>query len=216
MTRRILVADDDRDMRALLCTFLRKWDYEVVAADDGEQAWRALQAPGAPRLAIVDWQMPRLDGAALCRRVRNTPGLGNRYLILLTAKDQTQDLVAGFEAGADDYLTKPFAREELRARVRAGLRMLKLQTELEEERHLLAARVRELEAALEHVRVLQGILPICMYCKRIRDGQDYWHQLEAYISRHSDTRFSHGICPSCYETNILTQMACRGTEVAMP
>jgi response regulator RpfG family c-di-GMP phosphodiesterase len=100
--------------------------------------------------------------------------------------------VAGLDAGADDYVTKPFDREELRARVSTGQRIVEL-----EER--LADRVQELERALKEVKALSGLLPICAYCKRIREGEDYWQAVENYIEHHSDAHFSHGVCPDCYE-----------------
>jgi sigma-B regulation protein RsbU (phosphoserine phosphatase) len=114
------------------------------------------------------------------------------YLILLTAKGGREDLVTGLEAGANDYVTKPFNREELRARVQVGVRMVELQQSL-------ADRVKALEEALARVKQLQGLLPICSYCKKIRDDQNYWQQVESYIAEHSQAQFSHSICPDCYE-----------------
>jgi response regulator RpfG family c-di-GMP phosphodiesterase len=113
------------------------------------------------------------------------------YLILLTARDTSADVVAGLEAGADAYIGKPFDHEELRARLLAGERILRLETEL-------ATRVSELEQAVALVKHLEGLLPICMYCKKIRDDKNYWHQVERYITEHSAAQFSHGICPECY------------------
>ena len=115
-----------------------------------------------------------------------------KYIILLTAKGSKEDLITGLESGADDYLTKPFHREELKARVQVGWRVLNLQKRL-------ADRVHELESALSKVKQLQGLLPICCYCKRVRDGKDYWQQVEAYVMAHSEAQFTHGICPDCME-----------------
>lgn len=189
---RILIADDDLIARRSLEHTLQKWNYEVVTACDGTQAWEVLQAKAAPSLALLDWEMPGLDGVELCRKVRALPRRGQTYLILVTARTQTADIVKGLETGADEYITKPFEREELRARISAGCRIVELQ-------QALADRVRQLEQSLAYVKQLQGLLPICCYCKRIRDYDDYWQQLERYISTHADVQFSHGICPECLQ-----------------
>jgi len=141
---------------------------------------------------VLDWVMPGLDGPEICRRVRAREAATPTYLILLTANDRVDQIVAGLEAGADDYLTKPCRLPELVARVRVGLRVVELQ-------RALADRVAALEEALARVKQLQGLLPICAYCKRIRDDRDYWDQVESYLARHADVQFSHGICPECFE-----------------
>jgi CheY-like chemotaxis protein len=151
-------------------------------------------------LALLDWLMPGLDGPEICRRVRAEPDLQSHYLILLTARNRREDVITGLTAGADDYVAKPFDREELRLRLRAGQRILDLQANL-------AERVVELEDALARVQQLQKILPICSYCKKIRNDRDYWEQVEAYISSHVDVHFSHGICPECYETKVKPELA---------
>jgi DNA-binding response OmpR family regulator len=114
------------------------------------------------------------------------------YLILVTARDSRADLVAGLNAGADDYLIKPFAADELHARVHVGLRLLAL-------REGLAARVTELEDAVSKIKQLHGLLPICSYCKKIRNDDNYWEQVEQYVTEHTNVQFSHGICPVCYD-----------------
>jgi response regulator RpfG family c-di-GMP phosphodiesterase len=120
--------------------------------------------------------MPQVNGIDLCRRVRATSLASPVYLILLTARNSPADLVAGLEAGADDYLTKPFDPDELRARIHVGRRTL---------------------ALIANIKRLSGLLPICSYCKRIRSDHNYWEQVESYISEHTDASFTHGICPSC-------------------
>ena len=127
---RILVAEDNPVFRGMLHNLLAKWGYEVVPAADGVEAWDTLQAPDAPRLALLDWMMPGLDGVEVCRRIRATTREHYVYVLLLTAKTDQEDLVAGMDAGADDYLTKPFNTHELRVRLRAGRRILDLQQEL--------------------------------------------------------------------------------------
>jgi CheY-like chemotaxis protein len=197
---RILIAEDDAVSRRVLASTLESWGHEVVATGDGLAAWQVLQDKDAPMLAILDWMMPGLDGLEVCRRVRQRPGGESMYILLLTAKDRKEDVVAGLEGGVNDYVTKPFDRQELRARVRVGAQMVDLQLRL-------ANRVRELVEALERVRQLQGLLPICCYCKKIRDGANYWQQVETYMSRHADVRFSHGICPECWERQVQPQLA---------
>lgn len=189
---KILIADDDSISRRMLQAALAKWGYEVAVTEDGDQAWNALQDPVPPSLAVLDWLMPRMDGVEICRKVRASPSLRSVYLILLTSRIKKDDLISGLEAGADDYITKPFDPDELRARIRVGVRVAKLQT-------TLAERVRDLEKALSQVHQLHGLLPICCYCKKIRDDQNYWHQVESYVSQYADVRFSHGVCPECLE-----------------
>jgi sigma-B regulation protein RsbU (phosphoserine phosphatase) len=160
---RVLIAEDDSVSRRVLQATLNNFGYEVVTASDGAYAWAVLQSENAPSLAILDWMMPELDGVEICRRVRAVPTATPPYLILLTTKSGKRDVVAGLDAGANDYLTKPFDRAELRARVQVGAHVLELQRNLTE-------RVHELESALSHVKHLQGLLPICSYCKKIRDA----------------------------------------------
>lgn len=189
---RILIAEDDPISRRVLEATLAKWGYDVIVTCDGVEAWQGLQSEDAPKLAILDWMMPGMDGIEVCQKVRETAALQPTYIILLTARGQREDIVAGLQAGADDYVTKPFDREELCARVQVGVRIVELQMSL-------ADRVRELEGALSQIKQLQGLLPICSYCKKIRDDQNYWQQVEKYIAERSEAQFSHGICPDCYE-----------------
>jgi CheY-like chemotaxis protein len=175
---RILIADDDRMSTMMLGRTLEQWGFEVVVAHDGVAAWERIIGDEPPELAIVDWMMPGLDGIELCRRIRSTTLRSPVYVILLTARTSRQDLVAGLEAGADDYLTKPFDPDELRARIHVGQRTLGL---------------------MANIKQLSGLLPICSYCKRIRGDHDYWEQVESFITEHTDAMFSHGICPSCLE-----------------
>src|SRR5580692_2076088 len=127
---RVLAAEDNPIFQSMLRSMLIKWGYDPVIARDGAEALRALEAKDAPRLAILDWMMPGLDGVEICRRVRAAGREPYVYILLLTARTESQDLVEGMEAGADDYLTKPFVAHELRVRLRAGQRILDLQSEL--------------------------------------------------------------------------------------
>jgi len=190
----VLIAEDDPISRKLLELNLGRVGYQVVSTADGGQAWGALNQEGAPKLAILDWMMPVMDGTDVCRRVRAEPSLTYVYVILLTAKSRREERNLGFEAGADDYLTKPFDVEDLRARVAVGRRIVELQGALEQ-------KVVELREALTHVKQLQGLLPICVHCKKIRDDEHTWHQLESYIERHSDAAFTHSLCSECMATH---------------
>ena len=129
---RILIADDDLTSRLVLSGVLRKHGHEVVAAQDGSEAWEAMRRPDAPALAILDWMMPGLSGLEVCRRIRDLQPAQRPYLVILTSRGEKSDIVAGLEAGADDYLAKPFDPGELRARVDVGRRMIDLQTQLRE------------------------------------------------------------------------------------
>jgi diguanylate cyclase (GGDEF)-like protein len=126
----VLIAEDDPLFRRILERWFQQWDYRVTAVENGLDAWEVLQREDAPQLAILDWMMPGMDGIELCRRIRNRDQSPYRYVLLLTAKDDKQDVITGLEAGADDYLTKPFDVDELRARVRAGKRILDLEAAL--------------------------------------------------------------------------------------
>jgi sigma-B regulation protein RsbU (phosphoserine phosphatase) len=196
---KILIAEDDITSRRILEGVLSKWNYEVIATSDGLQAWEALQAKNPPPIAIIDWMMPGMDGLEFCRKLRQTQAITPTYVILLTSKSQQEDVVAGLEAGANDYIRKPFERQELRARIGVGERVIELQT-------ALADRVKKLEEALVKIRTLQGLLPICSYCKKIRNDQDYWEQIETYVADHSQAEFTHGICPDCMEKHIKGQL----------
>ncbi len=189
---RVLVADDDRIAATLLAQTLRQWEFDVTAVSDGGEALRYLLTHGTtePMLAILDWMMPNIEGSEVCRRVRLELPLANMYLMLLTSLESRTHVVAGLDAGADDYLIKPFDPDELRARLNVGVRLLTLQERLSE-------RVAELQSALANVKQLHGLLPICSYCKRIRGDDQYWTQVESYIAERSDAQFSHGICPPC-------------------
>jgi DNA-binding response OmpR family regulator len=187
---KVLIAEDEPISRRVLEVRLAKSGYEVVPVEDGARAWAVLQSEDAPALAILDWMMPGLDGLEICRRLRGRKTGIYVYVILLTARGQLDDVVEGLESGADDYVTKPFDWKELETRVRAGARIVGLQSQL-------ASKVGELENALAHVRTLQGLLPICMHCKRIRDDSNTWQQLESYIESHSNAMFTHSLCRRC-------------------
>jgi DNA-binding response OmpR family regulator len=187
---RVLIADDDLSSLVTLTALLQRDGDEVVATGGGAEAWQVMQQPDAPRLAILDWIMPGMDGLEVIQRVRALESDQPPHIILLTAKGDKAHIVEGLNSGADDYLCKPYDPGELHARIGVGRRMVEL-------RARLAEHVRELQQALGEVQTLRGILPICANCKSIRDDQGYWTQVETYVSEHTEAGFTHGICPEC-------------------
>ena len=188
---KVLVAEDNAVSRRLVENLIPKWGYEVVPSADGQEAWEKWSADASIQIAVLDWMMPGLDGLDLCRmirRVEQPPRI--TYIIILTGRGHREDIVQGLRAGANDYITKPFDNEEFRSRLDIGRRIVELQS-------VLTERVKELESALAEIRTLQGLLPICMHCHKIREGKDGWTRLEEYVTQHSGAKFSHGICPDC-------------------
>jgi len=162
----VLIAEDEAASRLLLEATLRGWGHEVVVTVDGDAAWAALQRSDAPSVAILDWMMPGPEGVEICRRVHAQGSPTPPYLILLTANSERAKVIAGLEAGAGDFIGKPFDPDELRARRIVATRVVDLRAKL-------AERVRELEAAMGPVKQLHGLLPICAYCKKIRDDRNH-------------------------------------------
>ncbi len=189
--REILIAEDSVVIRRLLESHLTNWGYKILTTENGAEAWERLQQEVAPRLVILDWMMPEMSGVEVIHHVRAQRNRPYTYIILLTGNTTREDLAEGFAAGADDYIFKPFDETVLHARINTSERILNLE-------QTLAKKITELETALSHVKQLKELLPICMFCKKIRDDQDYWHQIEAYLHQHTGTDFCHGICPDCF------------------
>jgi DNA-binding response OmpR family regulator len=192
---KVLIAEDDAPSRLMLQALLAKWGYQVVAAADGAEAWSILCQPEHPQLVVLDWMMPGVDGLEIVRRLRLREPEKPYYTIIITSRNSFDAAASALDSGADDFIGKPFDNDELRARLAVGFRMNALQK-------TLFASIRELQQSLDRVKQLEGIIPICMYCKKIRDDQDGWNQLEQYISDHSEARFSHGICPKCHDEQL--------------
>ncbi len=188
----ILIAEDDEASRFLLQNILENLQFQVIATADGKEAWETLNSSSQLHIAILDWEMPKLNGVEICRRLKNLERDTPVYVIILTGRDTKEDIVEGLDAGADDYITKPFDINELRSRINVAVRMVRTQVSL-------AGKVVELEEALDHVKTLQGIIPICMHCHKIRNDHQAWDRLEIYIANHSEAQFSHSICPDCLE-----------------
>jgi sigma-B regulation protein RsbU (phosphoserine phosphatase) len=190
--KRILLADDDDGARHILSECLTLWGFTVLPARDGNQAAEILGGDDAPAMALMDWMMPGMEGIDVCKLVRRQTARPYTYLIFLTGRTHKDEIAAGLEAGADDYVTKPCDMIELRARLRVGERIVAL-----ERSH--ASQVVTLQEAVDQVRKLKELIPICAWCKRVRDDADYWHSIEEYLYLHTGSDFTHGICPSCLE-----------------
>ena len=194
---KVLAVEDDDVGRTVLRQALRTLGYAVVEAVDGEAAWTQLQAEPV-RIVVSDWMMPGLDGLELCRRIRARTGQDYTYFILVTARDaSSQNQRTAMEAGVDDFLSKPIDMQELWMRLHVAERILKYTT-----------RVRQLEQ----------LLPICSYCKKVRDDHNYWQQIENYIKDRTGSEFSHSVCPDCYQKIVVPdlQNALRSAPKATP
>jgi DNA-binding response OmpR family regulator len=188
---RILLADDDAPTLHVLERIVRRAGHEPLLAHDGEEAWAAFQREPV-ECVVTDWGMPKSNGIELCRAIRAAKDRSWAYVVLLTGRTEKADVLEGIEAGADDFVTKPFNADVLRAKIHAAGRVLGLERRLRD-------RVADLEVALAEVKTLRGLIPICMYCKKVRDEAEAWQAVEHYVAHHSDAVFSHGVCPTCYE-----------------
>lgn len=181
---KILVAEDDVVSQKLLRVNLERLGHEVVTANDGAAAWTEFEREPV-RIVVSDWMMPEMDGLTLCEKVRAREGTEYTYFILLTAKTGRENYQEAMQKGVDDFLNKPLDREELVNRLRVAERIL---------------------GFAKQIRQLKELLPICSYCKKIRDDQNYWQQIESYIHNHTGSDFSHSICPECYDTVVRPQI----------
>ncbi|HEY8932655.1 MAG TPA: response regulator [Rariglobus sp.] len=182
---KILAVEDDPVARAILHQALLRLGHEVVEAKDGVEALRILEKEPV-RLIVSDWMMPGLDGLGLCRALRNRLNADYVYFILLTSQQADVDNQReAIEAGVDDFLTKPLDVQEIWMRLRVAERILRYATE---------------------VRQLEAFLPICGYCKKVRDDQNYWQQIESYINERTGTDFSHSVCPDCYQRVVIPEL----------
>jgi DNA-binding response OmpR family regulator len=173
---KILAVEDDAVARAVLRRALKKLGHEVIEAKDGQQAWALMEAEPV-RVIVSDWMMPNLSGLELCRKLRARSGSEYVYFILITANSaDSANRIEAADAGVDDFLSKPLNVEELWMRLRVAERILRFATQ---------------------VRQLEELLPICSYCKKIRDDQNYWQQMEGYINERTGSEFSHSVCPDC-------------------
>lgn len=182
---KILAVEDDHVARKILVQALHRLGYEAVEAVDGEDALRVIEQEPV-RVIVSDWLMPGIDGLELCRRIRRRVNSEYTYFILLTSREaDPANQREAIEAGVDDFLTKPLDLQELWMRLRVSERILKFTTQ---------------------VRQLEEFLPICSYCKKVRDDHNYWQQIEAYINERTGSEFSHSICPDCYQRVIVPEL----------
>lgn len=183
---KILIAEDDPVSVKILQFTLEHHGHEVITSANGTEAWEIFDREPV-RVIVSDWMMPEVDGLELCRKVRQRKKTDYTYFILLTAiATGRENLRKAMDAGIDDFLTKPLDREAIIMRLRVAERILEF---------------------TKQIRQLKELIPICMYCKRVRDDADFWDQVETYIHTHTGSNFSHGICPQCYdrEVEVLTR-----------
>ncbi|MDO8933767.1 MAG: response regulator [Rhodocyclaceae bacterium] len=186
----ILVTDDDPDILFATARVLRSAGYTVYEADTGEGCIHMVREK-APDLVLLDVLLPDTNGDEVCRRIKTDADLCGTYVVLLSGvKTESDDQSKGLEIGADGYIARPINRRELLARVQAMARIISA----ERERDRL---IEKLEKALADIKTLNALLPICANCKNIRNDKGYWEQIETYITEHSNTLFSHSICPKC-------------------
>lgn len=185
----VLVIDDSPSILGFITLYLEDKAFEVISARDGEEGiTKAGQCQ--PDLILLDVMMPGIDGFETCVRLKRDPLTRMIPVLFMTTMGSVQNKLEGFKAGGVDYIVKPFDGQELVARIDTHLTIGKLHRELEEQN-------RHLQQALDDIKKLQGIIPICSGCKKIRDDKGYWNQIETYIQEHSETEFSHSLCEEC-------------------
>lgn len=185
----ILIVDDKPDNLTVLRRILVEQNYTVRPALNGETAMKAINLR-QPDIILLDIRMPGMNGYDVCKKLKSDEKTRGIPVIFFSALDAIEDKIRAFSFGCVDYITKPFQAEEVLARVKTHLTLRCLQKSLEDKN-------AQLQIALEEIKTLQGIIPICANCKKIRDDQGYWNEVETYISKHSNAEFSHGICPAC-------------------
>jgi len=193
-----ILAVDDEPVNILLIESALEDEYEIFVALSGHDAISQLKEQ-KPDMILLDVMMPDISGFDVCKMIKSSAEFADIPIIFLTAMDSREDSRMGLDIGGIDYLTKPVDFDLLKLRVRNHIELKQRNDLVKEQRDLLALQKEELELALARVKQLEGIIPICSYCKKIKDDKSSWHQLEQYITDHSDALFSHGVCPECFE-----------------
>ncbi|MBP7530148.1 MAG: response regulator, partial [Syntrophorhabdaceae bacterium] len=194
---KILVTDDDPDILELNSTILRKVGYEVYEASSAKETLEMVRTH-RPDLIILDVILPDMRGTRLCRMIKDDPDLRGPFIILMSGVQiSSNNQAKGLNVGADGYLVKPVSKKEFIARVQAMERIKQAEDALMETKKEQEATIEKLQKALEEIKTLRGLIPICAWCKKIRDDEGYWDELEVYLSKHSEAVFSHGLCPEC-------------------
>jgi len=194
---KILIVDDEPGNVALLANAL-KGNYEILTANNGYEAISVVREQ-RPDLVLLDVMMPEMDGFEVYRLMRSDASSADMPIIFVTAMDSREGEERGLELGAVDYITKPVNIKLAKLRIRNQLELKQHRNIIEAQNKLLKIQKEELEATLDRVKHLEGIITICSYCKKIRTQDMDWQQLERYISDHSDAMFTHGVCPTCFE-----------------
>lgn len=191
---KILAVEDDPIAQLALESALKSLGHEVVLAADGATAWAAVKDRSL-RVVVSDWRLPGIDGLDLCRHVRQCRDDYVCFILLTQQSATDENLAAAFDAGVDDFLTKPVNVRELKLRLHVAARIL---------------------GFTSTVRQLESFLPVCAHCRKVRDDQNYWKQIETYFNERTGVRFSHGICPDCYEKIILPELRALGLDPPPP
>jgi DNA-binding response OmpR family regulator len=196
---RVLVTDDNPEIRLMSTMLLRRAGYEVIEASTGQECLDAVLIHH-PDLILLDVMLPDMTGTHVCRQIKNDENCKDIFVILTSGiRISSQSQAEGLDTGADGYIVKPITNKEFLARIQAGERIKRAEDALREKERQQQALISQLEEALSEIKTLKGCIPICATCKKIRDDEGYWEYLEAYISKHTDATFTHGICPACFE-----------------
>jgi PleD family two-component response regulator len=196
---KILVTDDNPEILLLSTMLLTRAGYEVLEASTGEGCIVAVRTYH-PDLVLLDVMLPDISGIEVCRQIKGDENLKDIFVILASGIQVSSELQAdGLDIGADGYFIRPISNREFLARVQAGERIKRAEDALRAKERQQQELISHLEEALAEIKTLRGFIPICASCKKIRDDEGYWNQLEAYISERTDAVFSHGLCPECAE-----------------